>query len=168
MPGANQASKRKYDLAGDRKTGIFQKDQKKHGRQAIVCYDHFNIGHKIVTLLGSYSSLPCQPFDHWEQGCRSCAVICPAYHTQRKIICFLPLQKTLSCLSQNSLSAGVFLPFCSIAARRFLCTTNCFMSLRTAPKVLVHGRQETPADISDNAPGSVSATEGNNIFLGVI
>lgn len=59
MPGANQSGKGKYDLAGDRKTGIFQKDQKKHGRQAIVCYDHFNIGHKIITLLGIIYALPC-------------------------------------------------------------------------------------------------------------
>ena len=53
---------------------------------------------------------------------------------------FPPVAKTLRCLSQNSLSAGVFLPFCSIAARRSLCTTFCFLSLRAAPKVLIHGR----------------------------
>ena len=53
---------------------------------------------------------------------------------------FPPVAKALRCLSQNSLSAAVFLPFCGIAARRSLCTTFGSLSLRAAPKVLIHER----------------------------
>ena len=66
-------------------------------------------------------------------------VLCPAYHTRRKINCFLCLQKHYAALHKTQCWRVVFPAFYSIAARRSLCTASCELSLRVVPKVRIQG-----------------------------